>query len=119
MAESLVEILTRYNHRFAHADWSRVRMWQEQGADLELDIIPAVKATIARKHDISSLAYFDVPVRKARDLRSFSEVKPDTPISDAAKARKIAYLTRTLNRCLPAEERWLREYEEQNGKVDS
>lgn len=119
MNESLVEILTRYRPSFAHADWSRVRMWQEQGCDMERDIIPAVKATIARKHDIGSLAYFDAPVRKARDMRMVSEQKaePPTPQTEEAKAKKLAYIIRKLGRRMPTEERWLKEYEQLHGKV--
>lgn len=107
-------LLTAYSQKFARADYSPVFAWLAEGADLERDVMPVMKAWTAKKADIYSLRFFTPHVRLARDERLAT--KPG-PISIHRKASNIAFLTRRLGRCLPRETAWLEAYEKQHGKV--
>src|ERR1044071_5748017 len=51
-------VLLSYNDRFAYADFSAIRMWLAEGCDMDRDIVPAMKACIAKKQDIKTVGYF-------------------------------------------------------------
>lgn len=109
---AVAELLTRYNPRFATANYAPVKRWLAEGCDLDLDILPTIRAWTARKPDIYSLGFFSPHVREAREARM-----KGAPLSDHDRARNIAFLIRRMGRCMPTEERWLERFEAEHGVV--
>jgi hypothetical protein len=116
-------ILLEYNFKFAYSDFSPIRMWLNEGCDMMQDIVPTLRLCMSMKKDITHISYFTKAVRRARDNRLDTERaiaakgQVGGKISDATKARNIAFLTRKLGKRFPAEERWLADYESKNGEV--
>jgi hypothetical protein len=106
-------LLTAYHPQFAHANYAPVRQWIEDGADMERDILPVLRDWTAKKADIYSLGFFTPYVRQARLSRQ--EVKQ--PLTDENRAKRIAFITRRVGKCLPRESAWLDRYEATHGKV--
>jgi ribosomal protein S16 len=117
-----VDLLLRYDERrFGfNLDHHTIRMWLTEGADMEQDILPAMRDCMSKKKDIKHVGYFTPAVRRLRESRVEVEkakaMKKEGP-SDAALAKRYAFLIRTLGKCLPTEARWLDEYEAKNGAV--
>lgn len=120
-----VDLLLKYNPRFAYTDFSTIRMWLNDGCDMERDIIPALKGCMAKKADIKGIGYFTPAVHKARDIRLDTEQVLNTrksveSDSDAIhiKAKMLAKTIRKFGKKNSEHERWLAGYESEYGRVE-
>ena len=118
-----VALLLDYSPKFAYADFSLIRMWMDEGADMEKDIVPAMRQCMDRRKDIKSLSYFTAQVRKARDMRLDTENvirsrQACEPDAERRKARMVAKTLRVYKVADPTQERWLEAYEAKNGMVE-
>ena len=66
----IIALSLEYSHNnMPFMDLQTPRMWVNEGCDIELDIIPAMKKVMERKKGITCYKYFNNPVYTARDLR--------------------------------------------------
>lgn len=116
--KQIATLLTAYRPHFGNqdTDYSPAARWLEAGCDLERDILPIIKGWIAWKGDIHYVSFFTKPVMQAKQARENAE-RARQPIPDEQRAKRYAFLIRKLGRAMPAEARWLVEYEQRNGPV--
>ena len=98
--------------RLARADLSPVRRWIEEGADMDLDILPVIRQWVKAKPDIYSLGFFASYVRESREARVKRSI-----LTPRQRAERIAF-RRKLGQRHPTDERWLAGFEEIHGKVE-
>lgn len=117
-----ISLLIEYNSHFAYQDFSPIRMWLAEGADMEKDIMPTLRVITGRRKEIKTSHYFTEAVRRAMQSRLDTEKamasKPNPGLSkEEIRAKTIAFAVRKLGRCMPTDERWLASYEAQHGVV--
>lgn len=117
-------LLIAYNEEFAFRDFSPIHDWIEDGADLEHDILPAIRERTEKKKDIQSVQYFEQAVLRFRDERLAREGGKEAAAKvvfwneEEARARHIALRRKYPNLyVLPRDLEWLAHYEATQGPV--
>lgn len=118
-----IQLLLDYDPKFAYTDFSPIRMWLAEGADMDKDIIPAMNECMAAKKDISHVGYFTKAVMRKKQSRQDTDAalaaKPlnGGRVSDEEKARQIRQSVK-MGRFIPSyHETWLANYEAENGEI--
>lgn len=65
----IIDLGILYNPSLATADISTIYMWVNEGCDIEKDILPTLKALMAKKKGITRFHYWTNPIREAKDKR--------------------------------------------------
>lgn len=126
----VLDLLLAYNDDLAFADIQTARLWVNEGADIEKDILPTLKAVIERYHrrgrqgKIKTFSYFTNAVRDATERRRAGErvQAKRTPVHADAdsvhrKARMAARTVRTFGIKDAIAIRFLEAYEREYGPV--
>ena len=87
-----------YNEALARKDIGTITMWTNEGADVERDIVPAMKKCIDQHgkrnpgQKIASFSYFTNEVRRTRDARLLLErhAAPKDVVSDPEAVHRLA-----------------------------
>jgi hypothetical protein len=106
-----LRLLLSSHPRLSRASLSPVQRWIDEGADLDLDIVPVISLWMKQKPDIYSLGFFAGYVRESRDAR----IKR-TILTPRQRAERIAF-RRKLGQRHPTDERWLAGFEAIHGEV--
>jgi hypothetical protein len=107
-----IRTLLATHPRLARADLSPVRRWIEEGADIDLDILPVIRHWMKQKPGIYSLNFFAPYVRESREGRIKRSI-----LTPRQRAERIAF-RRKLGQRHPTDERWLAGFEEVHGVVE-
>lgn len=124
-----IDLALKHNPALAMKDLSTVHMWLDEGADMELDILPSMTQMIdykQRRHQsIGSFSYFTNAIRTATDRRTIvasKTVVKSQEEKDLARAKNIKWHQIrgiTTIKCGLQDFDWLEKYEEINGEVVS
>lgn len=117
-------LLLLYNETFAYKDFSPIRMWLNEGCDMEKDIIPAMKDVMARKKDILSVSYFAPAIYRYKQQRLDTEAAkarlPQKEEKSEAYYMSIYAWKRSKGIQLTDEQiKQLESYENKNGRVSA
>ncbi|WP_020469698.1 hypothetical protein [Zavarzinella formosa] len=117
-----VDLALLYNPKLAYKDIVTIKLWLNDGADMDKDILPTMKQLMGKNPHIGTFSYFTNAIFEARikreSLEPLKAVEKD-PDFDRRKAVRMAWVR---DRCssirIPSHEaKWLEEYEAVHGKV--
>lgn len=100
-----------------------IRDWIAAGCDIQKDILPVMKAKMAKKRDIFSFAFFTADVLKAHDVRvqqDHAEAKKrqaQTPAEKQSQMQRLAWMRKFSPGNFTRFQHELEAYEREHGKV--
>jgi hypothetical protein len=95
---AVLDLALLYNQALAYKDMGTINMWINEGADVDRDIVPAMKKCIDQHgkrspgQKIGSFSYFTNEVRRNRDARLLLErhVVPKDAATDPEAIHRLA-----------------------------